>query len=136
MNAYVIDASVAVKLGVEEIDSERARAIVTRAQHVIAPELVVAEVANALWKKERLGQSNPQHRTAALASAVGAFDELVPLRALAEEALALAVRLRQPVYDCFYLALANARGSTFVTADARLVNVLRGASWPGAVEAL
>ena len=42
---------------------------------------------------------------------------------LADRALAIALDLRHPVYDCFYLALAEARGSRLVTADDRLLRV-------------
>jgi predicted nucleic acid-binding protein len=42
---------------------------------------------------------------------------------LAELALVIALDLRHPVYDCFYPALAEGRGSRLVTADDRLLRV-------------
>jgi predicted nucleic acid-binding protein len=38
---------------------------------------------------------------------VKAFEELVPVSVLRDRALAIAVELRHPAYDCFYLALAG-----------------------------
>lgn len=49
-----------------------------------------------------------------------------PLRPLAPRAAALARELDHPVYDCFYLALAEAEGAALITADRRLVESVRG----------
>jgi predicted nucleic acid-binding protein len=35
--------------------------------------------------------------------------------------MALAIRLKHPIYDCFYLALAERERCALVTADARLI---------------
>jgi predicted nucleic acid-binding protein len=37
--------------------------------------------------------------------------------------------LRHPVYDCFYLALAEREDATLVTADRRLIGRLAGSRW-------
>jgi predicted nucleic acid-binding protein len=51
----VVDASVALKWLVEETGSDLAERVA--AQHeLIAPELIVAEVQNALWRVERAGR--------------------------------------------------------------------------------
>ncbi len=41
----------------------------------------------------------------------------------------MAVDLRHPVYDCFYLALAEAEEAPLVTADRRLLTRLTGTPW-------
>ena len=58
---------------------------------------------------------------AAVREIVKAFEELVPVSALRDRALAIAVELRHPAYDCFYLALAERSASYLVTADERLI---------------
>ena len=50
-----------------------------------------------------------------------AFEELVPMNVLKDRALAIAIELRHPTYDCFYLALAERSTSPLVTADDRLI---------------
>jgi predicted nucleic acid-binding protein len=40
---------------------------------------------------------------------------------LKDRALAIAIELRHSAYDCFYLALAEQRTSSLVTADDRLI---------------
>ncbi len=45
---------------------------------------------------------------------------------LARTALAIAIELDHPVYDCIYLALARRRGAPLVTLDRRLTARLAG----------
>ena len=49
--SLIVDASVAVKWFVEEPDSDRARQLEFADEDLIAPDLALAEVGNALWKK-------------------------------------------------------------------------------------
>jgi predicted nucleic acid-binding protein len=58
---------------------------------------------------------------AAVREIVKAFEELVPVSVLRDRALAIAIELRHPVYDCFYLALAERSTAPLVTADERLI---------------
>ena len=44
-------------------------------------------------------------------------------------ALDLAISLGQTVYDCLYLALAEARNSVMVTADLRFHDVVSNSVW-------
>jgi predicted nucleic acid-binding protein len=53
------------------------------------------------------------------------YEELVPAASLRERAFAMALELGHPVYDCFYLALAERRRTQLVTADSRLLARLK-----------
>jgi predicted nucleic acid-binding protein len=132
----VVDASVAVKLGVFEEGSLEARRLLGRGASIKAPDLLVAEVSSALWRKELRGDLDEAERRAGLAAAISAYDELLPCKDLADRALELAVALKHPVYDCFYLALAEREDATFVTADGRLLSRLSQGGWAGKFEAL
>ena len=55
MNELVIDASIAIKWVVEEEGTTAALALRQQAK-LIAPELLVAECANILWKKVLRGE--------------------------------------------------------------------------------
>jgi predicted nucleic acid-binding protein len=50
-------------------------------------------------------------------------------RPLLSAALDLAISLNQTVYDCLYLALAEARNSIVVTADRRFYDVVSSSVW-------
>ena len=49
----------------------------------------------------------------------------VPLDDLREPALEMAIELRHPIYDCFYLALAQRQRCALVTADRRFLRVAK-----------
>jgi predicted nucleic acid-binding protein len=55
MTGYVIDASAAVKWLVNEAFSEEAASLLDNRATLIAPELLFAEAANALWALCRRG---------------------------------------------------------------------------------
>ncbi len=74
---------------------------------VLAPELLLTEVANALWKLARSDQLKGLDPQRLLADARDLVDRVEPDRHLLVEALALACHLNHPVYDCLYLALAG-----------------------------
>jgi predicted nucleic acid-binding protein len=118
----VADANVALKwfFGDEPL-AEEAAAIIRSGIPVIAPDLVVAEVANAAWRWSRLGRIRPEEAHRIATRLPGFFQMLVPAAELVEPAMRLAHDLDHPIYDCLYLALANREEVALVTADARLI---------------
>ena len=115
----VVDASVMVMLATGEPGADGADRMVDGAA-LAAPELVLGEAANALWKKARAGSIARAEAVQALRDIDGMFTGLVPLRLLQDQALDLALRRDHPVYDCFYVALAMREGAPLLTADRRL----------------
>jgi predicted nucleic acid-binding protein len=124
LSEVVIDASVAIKWVAPEELSEHAVALLD-GPRLAAPDLMVAECANILWKKVGRGEMDRDAAIVAAQAIERVEIELVPMRQLLAESLELALELDHPAYDCLYLALALARDCRFVTADGRLVNKLR-----------
>ena len=123
---FVVDASVAVKWLIVEQDADVARELATGGQDLHAPRLMASEVANALWRKARLGEIERGDAGALLANVPD-----MPVRWGADEivsadAMRLALALDRPIYDCVYLALALAHriGAVMLTADLRFANAL------------
>jgi predicted nucleic acid-binding protein len=118
--ACVLDASAAVRLTLGDAAASWLEESIRTASLVLAPELMLTEVANTLWKLQRADQLaglNPQQL---LLDARELVDRVEPDRHLQAEALALACHLNHPVYDCLYLALARREAATLVSADSRL----------------
>ena len=132
----VVDASVAVKWLVEEEGSASAERLLEGDHDLHAPRLMVSEIANALWRKARLGEIG-HGEAGVLAAAVREMpirwsdDELI-----CADAVRLALALDRPVYDCVYLALAHRIGATLVTADTRFANAVAATEHGGAVAIL
>ena len=120
----VVDASVAVKWLIAEEGSDAAHRLAAGADDLHAPRLMASEIANALWRKARMGEIERP-----LAGALAAAVPEMPVRWSADEAVCadaarLALSLDRPVYDCVYLALAHRLGARMVTADERFANAL------------
>ena len=124
MIRLVIDASIAVKWVVEEHDTSAALALRRRAR-LIAPDLLIAECANILWKKAQRAELSSAEAGLAARLLQAAEIELSPMRPLLEDATRMAIELGHPAYDCLYMALAVAQDCRFVTADERFLRKLR-----------
>lgn len=120
---WVIDASIAVKWVIPEVLSERADRLRAGDDDLIAPDLLLVEAANALWKKTSRGEISPAEADAAFDLLRQSGIDLRPTPPVVTPALQLARRLAHPVYDCVYLALAAQERATVVTADRRLLRL-------------
>ncbi len=120
MSAFVIDASIALKWVIEEDGTAEALAL-RRHDRLMAPELLVAECANVLWRKFARKELSKTEALLAARLLEGAEIELLPTRSLLEAATRIAIDLDHPAYDCLYLVLAIEKGCRFVTADERFV---------------
>lgn len=110
----IIDASIGVKWLVPEEDSEQAVRLLEKGP-LYVPRLFHAEVANALWAKARKGEIDLD-RVEPVSSLAHVVTDLNDADYLAR-ALDLARELDHPVYDCIYLAAAEALGCALTTAD-------------------
>ena len=117
--SLIVDSSVAVKWVADEPGSDRARALYL-SDDCWAPVLIMAEVGNAMWKKHRAGIITSSQATAALRALPGRI-RLLAMEDLAPRAFEFAAEMDHPIYDCFYLALAERERCPLVTADKKLL---------------
>ena len=117
----VVDASVAVKWILPEEGQEEALRLQENYQDeeidLVAPYLVIAEVANVLWKRERRGDLNASAARRCLEQFLRDAPILWDSVTVSRSALGLALAHQRPVYDCLYLALALDQRCDLVTAD-------------------
>ena len=127
MTGYVVDASVAVKWLVEEDHSGEAIGLLGGGSRLVAPALLFAEAANALWAMHRRGEISADDMSDAVDALRAAPVSLpTPMLELAPAASRLGADLDHPVFDCFYLALAIQTQYPVVTADERFHDKVRG----------
>jgi predicted nucleic acid-binding protein len=125
----VVDCSVAVKWFLEEPGDREALALLRSDERLAAPELIIAEIVNVLWKRVSTGAIELSQAADVPEAIPRTFTELWPLAPLAPRAFEIATELRHPAYDCFYLALAEAKDARLVTADRRFTERLAGTRW-------
>jgi predicted nucleic acid-binding protein len=121
--SLIVDASIATKWVADEPGSARARELYL-SDECWAPSLIMAEVGNALWKKQRMKLVTVEQAVAALKALPGRI-RLFDILELAPRAVAIAAELNHPIYDCFYLALAERERVAMVSADERLLRVVK-----------
>ena len=128
----VIDACVAVKWFLKEVDSDEASLLLEQhASEISVPELFSVEVLAALVRNSNIHKrAVPEMRESAFAFAgIIAGSRLAvipatPVRLLV--AFEQAIAIGHPLKDCLYLALAIELGCPLVTADARFAAKARG----------
>ena len=118
--ACVLDASAAVRLILGDPAAAAMAEQIREAAVVLAPELMLTELANTLWKLQKAGHLADLDPQQLLAEARDLVDRVEADRHLQAEALALACHHDHPVYDCLYLTLARREAATLISLDRRL----------------
>ena len=116
----VLDASAAVTVILNRPEAHRFKEALAAADLVLAPDLLVPEIVNAIWKYHQFEGLGVDICDRALSQALGIVDLLVPSKELAREAFLLARTTRRPAYDMFCLALARREDASLLTRDAAL----------------
>ena len=124
----VIDASVAAKWFFQEEHSMEAINLLDNHFEINVPDFFFLEMKSLLCKRTR-------RRELSLKEALEMDDEIrsipiqsYPSAALRDKAFEIALETRSSIYDCLYLALAEALDSNMVTADRRFFQALQNAS--------
>ena len=127
----VIDSSTALKWVISETGSEAALILRDRFRF-IAPELLIAECANAVWKRVRKGEITGEVGTFAVRLLQPQTEDFVfvPILPLTDSALQLAFTLEHAIYDCLFIALAVREGCPFITSDEKLLRKLNNKTLP------
>ncbi len=125
----VVDASVAAKWYFAEPGHEAADRILAAAiggeRELLAPDLIVPELVNVLWKKVRRRECSRAAAAEILALWDADCPQLVASSDLATHAFELATTLGHSVYDCLYLSLAIQLDASLATADRPLARAAR-----------
>jgi predicted nucleic acid-binding protein len=125
----IVDASVAAKWYLAEADSDSAQHLFDAGHEFLAPELLLAELANTLFKAWSRGAIDDLHMDRSIGEVTKAIATFWPLSDLVADAMVISRIIRHPVYDCVYLALGWRTGARIVTADERFLEVARATSW-------
>jgi predicted nucleic acid-binding protein len=99
----------------------RGHALALRGLALTAPDLLIKECADILWRKIRRSELSEREASFAAGLLARADIDLVAMRPYLETAVRIALALDHPAHDCVYIALAEAEGLRFVTADTSLV---------------
>ncbi len=124
----VLDASAAVEIALDGKAARQLSEILDASDEAIAPELLVPEVVNAVWKYHQFTELDLGKCEKALEVAVRLVDRFVSNREIYREAFALSrAQKTRAAYDMFYLALALREDAVLLTLDGTLKKEARRA---------
>jgi predicted nucleic acid-binding protein len=128
MSHCVVDSCVAVRWLVPQAGSQAAAEVLRRSLAgtitLLAPDLIDAEVGNALAVRVHRRLMEPQEARGAFARFRHLEVTKVASAQLLDDALQLALEYRRSFYDCLFLALSLQENCPFVTADLKLFNAV------------
>ena len=124
MNPIVLDASVFAKMFFEEAHSAQVRRIVSKARELIAPDLILAEVANVIWKRHARREVDDAEAAVVVREILRFPIRLIPTTVLLSDAFSIALDCQRSVYDSLYLAAAIQHHATLITADRRFARAI------------
>ena len=127
----VVDASILVKWYVDEDHTDEAEQLADGRFELHAPELMLPEFGNILWKKCRNDDLDENVARSAIASLLSLHIIMHSNTALLEPAFLGAQETGQSVYDWMYLSLAISLDCKFVTADRKFYIGLRKTRFKG-----
>ena len=116
----VLDTSAAIEVALNRSQAPDFTHALQDADMVLAPELLVAEVVNTVWKYYQFERLSLPACDRVVELSLALVDVLVSCKELYREAFLLARTVRRSAYDMFYLALAQREDATFLTKDAAL----------------
>lgn len=132
----VVDSSVAIKWFTPEPLTVRADEILRSDEALVAPALILPEVANAMWRKTRGGEATEVQTLEAIEE-LQAILTLRPLDStLTSAAFDIARVIGHSVYDCIFLACAISEQAQLVTADEKFASKTNNARYGGIVRLL
>jgi predicted nucleic acid-binding protein len=126
---YVLDCSVALKWVLPEADSHKAIRLrdeyMNGVHELHAPDIFTSEIANGLASAERQVRIRTGESVIFFHDILRAAPVLHPTLPLLLRAMAISIAARRGVYDCIYLALAEAESCEFITADDQFARSMR-----------
>jgi predicted nucleic acid-binding protein len=88
------------------------------------PDLLPSEIGSTFLRAVRRQRITEEEAAASIQTLLAVDYDLQPSSPHVQRAFQIAQRHNQRIYDCFYVALAEAEGIDFWTGDRRLYNAL------------
>jgi predicted nucleic acid-binding protein len=125
VNVLVVDASVVAAAFFREPITKASKSVLTSGRELHAPELILSEVTNVVWKRLSRGDISQEEAEELAHDLLSLPISCKSTRTLVEPALSLSTQTGRTVYDCLYLALAIEMECPLITGDKRFFNSLK-----------
>ena len=126
MSSIDVDSCVVAKWFFAAPDSDQAMKLPGEGIDLMAPDFILVELGNILWKCVRSGRISDLHALSRLSIASQYFAQLRISSLLLDETFNAARQGNHPFCDCLYVVAARASNAPLVTSDNKLVAKLAG----------
>ena len=117
-----------MEIAFNKTDAARSKALLGESEAVLAPDLIVPEFVNGIWKLYQFTETSLGLCDQALGTLLEIVDTFVPSREIYRDAFALSrAQKTRAAYDMFYLALALREDAILLTLDGTLKKEARRA---------
>lgn len=116
----ILDTSAALHVVLQGEHAAQLAQVLEQATQVLSPQILRAELGNALWKYMRWQQMPLDQALQHWEDAAGLIDQLLDDAVLMPQAMSLATKHEHSVYDMLYIAAALQQGARLLTLDKKL----------------
>jgi predicted nucleic acid-binding protein len=117
----VLDTNCALEIALNKTEAVRLKTLLDESDTVLAPDLIIPEFVNALWRLHRLSRLSLSLCQEASELLFDLVETFVPAQEIYREAFALTrAQQSRAAYDMFYLALARRENAVLLTLDSTL----------------
>ena len=121
----VLDASAAIEIVFQRKSGKKLGKLTKEADWVIAPNLFICEVTNAVWKYHKFADLSFKACERNLEQIIALPDNFINEKKLFLEAFKLSCSSNHSVYDMLYLVIARRNNGILLTMDNKLKKIAK-----------
>ncbi|QTQ13486.1 type II toxin-antitoxin system VapC family toxin [Treponema parvum] len=119
----VLDVSAAIEILFQREKADRFKSVYNQGSWIIAPDLFIAEITNALWKYYKAGLITHKDCIQYVQDGIDMIDDFLDAKELWKESLAEGIKNNHSIYDMYYAVLARRNDATLITNDGALARI-------------
>ena len=119
----VLDASAAIEMALTMKHASLFKEICANADCIFAPDIYPSEITNVFWKYKNFSSLDTTICEKGIEYCIELIDNFIHTKLLCNKAYKEAIQYRHPVYDMFYLIVAQKYNAKLLTRDKKLAKI-------------
>lgn len=121
----VLDVSAAIEILLQKEKKEIFNNVYKNGSWIIAPDLFIAEITNALWKYHKAKVLSHEDCIKYVQDGIDMIDDFFNAKDLWKESLAEGIKNNHSIYDMYYSVLARRNDAVLITNDGSLAEICK-----------
>ncbi len=119
----IMDASAIVEIVLKRENAERYSEYIEKADWTIAPDIIISELSNVMWKYNKLASMEHSECVRNVEEGVLLIDDYIDSKDIWKEALAEGIKYNHSIYDMMYLITARRNDGMVLTCDKKMKEI-------------